>query len=139
MFGSKKNENGTVMSKSNVASPSNALNSLVQGTEVTGTIKAANDFRIDGSLKGDLVCDSKVIIGASGFVDGEVTCENALIEGKFEGTLVVKDMLQIRTNASVSGDISYGKLEVDAGAEINGTCKMINSSIKHKSKKEVVA
>lgn len=139
MFGSKKNENGKVMSNGTNTSPSNALNSLVQGTEVTGKIKANNDFRIDGSLNGDLTCDSKVIIGATGSVDGEISCENALIEGKFDGTLVVRDMLQVRSNASLNGDISYGKLEVDAGAEINGTCNMINSSVKNKKQKEVVS
>lgn len=139
MFGSKKNENGKVMSNGINANPSNALNSLVQGTEITGKIKAGNDFRIDGSLNGDLACDAKVIIGATGSVDGEITCENALIEGKFDGTLVVRDMLQVRSNASLNGDISYGKLEVDAGAEINGTCNMINSSLKNKNKKEVVS
>lgn len=139
MFGSKKNENGKPMSNGVSASPSNALNSLVQGTDITGKIKAANDFRIDGSLNGDLACEAKVIIGATGHVEGEITCENALIEGSFDGTLVVRDMLQVRSNAKVNGDISYGKLEVDSGAEINGTCNMINSSSKNKKQKELVS
>lgn len=139
MFGSKKNENGKVMSNGMNPSPSKGLNSLVQGTEVTGNIKAVNDFRIDGSLNGELKCDAKVIIGTTGIVDGDVTCENALIEGKFDGTLVVRDMLQVRSNASISGDISYGKLEVDAGAEINGTCNMLNSAVKNKKQKELVS
>lgn len=118
-------------------SSSHSLNSLVQGTAVEGKIKATNDIRIDGSIKGDLVCDSKVIIGPSGVVEGTIKCENAVIEGRFEGNMYVKDLLNIRESAKVVGEVSYGKLIVQSGAVISGSYQVAgeksNGSVKNPS------
>ncbi len=124
MFGSnkpKKVESKHVKS----SSPStNALNSLVQGTFVEGKIKATNDIRIDGTIKGELFCDSKVIIGPSGVVEGTIKCKNAVVEGRFNGNLIVKELLNIRETAKVKGEVSYGKLVVQSGAVISGSYKV---------------
>ena len=124
MFGSKKNE--PVVKKSNGMSgaPSHALNSLVQGTEVKGTITSDSDIRIDGKLTGNLECATKLIIGPTGSIDGDVQCENALIEGNFHGNLLVRSTLHIKENAKVQGDVKTDKLIVDQGAEFNVTCNM---------------
>ena len=118
MFGSnkpKKDDNKPS------APSSNSLNSLVQGTFIEGKIKATNDIRIDGTIKGELFCDAKVIIGSSGVVEGTIKCQNAVIEGRFDGTLLVKDLLNIRETAKVTGDVKYGNLVVQSGAIISGS------------------
>ncbi|MEN0003990.1 MAG: polymer-forming cytoskeletal protein [Bacteroidota bacterium] len=106
------------------SSGSHSLNSLVKGTMIEGTVKASSDIRIDGTIKGNLHCDSKVIIGPTGLIDGEVRCMNAVIEGKFEGTLHVKELLNIRESAVVNGDVTTSKLVVQPGAVFNVTCTM---------------
>ncbi|MBK9378419.1 MAG: hypothetical protein IPM86_09365 [Saprospiraceae bacterium] len=55
MFGSKNND----PAKNQVSLTQSALNSLVSGTSVEGTISADNDIRIDGYLKGILNCKEK--------------------------------------------------------------------------------
>jgi len=124
MFGSKKNEPTVKKSNGLSAAPSHSLNSLVQGTEVKGTIRADSDIRIDGTLIGDLDCATKLIIGSSGSIEGNVICENALIEGSFSGNLTVKSTLHIKENAQIEGDIKTDKLIVDQGAVFNVTCNM---------------
>ena len=54
MFGTKKNEGTAKKSSSNGAAHSHALNSLVQGTLVKGTVSSESDIRVDGTLEGDL-------------------------------------------------------------------------------------
>ncbi len=103
---------------------SHSLNTLVKGTFVEGTVKSESDIRIDGVIKGSLNCTAKVIIGPSGFIEGEVRCANAVIEGKFEGSLIVSELLNIRENAKVSGDVKTNKLIVQSGAVFNVDCKM---------------
>jgi len=140
MFGSKKNENTVKKSNNISAGPSHALNSLVQGTTVNGTVTSESDIRVDGTLTGDLNCAAKIIIGSSGMVEGDVKCENALIEGSFKGNLVVRDTLHIRENAKIEGDIRTEKLIVDQGAVFNVSCNMGGSSapsINSKSEKVV--
>ncbi|TAK30939.1 MAG: polymer-forming cytoskeletal protein [Saprospiraceae bacterium] len=124
MFGSKDKSKD---SGKNIipAAATHSLNSLVQGTHVEGKIKAASDIRVDGTIKGDLDCESKVIIGPTGGMEGTIRCNNAVIEGKFEGHLHVKELLNIRETAKVVGEVTYGKLVVQSGAIINGTYNMV--------------
>ena len=105
MFG---NSNSDQKNKANgiTSAASTATNSLVHGTTIEGSIQADKDIRIDGSLTGSLHCKGKVIIGPTGQISGEITCENAVIEGKFEGILVVGDVLHVKETAKIEGDVS---------------------------------
>ena len=88
MFGSKKNkEVNTNKDSGLVSSKSGSLNTLVKGTSIKGDIKAESDIRVDGKIDGTLTCNAKVIIGQTGVVEGEITCVNAVIEGRFDGNL----------------------------------------------------
>lgn len=132
MFGNKKAD--PVLSKGNNSiSPGNvALNSLVKGTLIEGTVSSESDIRIDGNLKGTLICKAKVILGPTGVIEGEIKCVNAVIEGKFQGTLYVEELLQIRETADVTGDVYTNKLNVQPGANFNGAVKMANEAPKAK-------
>lgn len=122
MFGGKE-KSGTV--KSNISSASvGALNTLVEGTVIEGQVTAKSDIRIDGMIRGNLNCDGKVIIGITGFIEGQINCTNAVIQGKFEGTLNVKELLNVRESAKINGEVTTGKLIVESGAVFNVTCKM---------------
>ncbi len=126
MFGSKNSSNEN--NKNAVGPlPQGALNSLVAGTQVEGTITAESDIRIDGFLKGILVCKGKVIIGPKGSIEGEIKAQNAMIEGKFKGIVQIDDLLQVKETASVEGEINTDKLAVSPGAKFNVTSKMTST------------
>lgn len=123
MFGSKKEKS----TKSNNLIPSsnaNTFNSLVQGTAITGDITADSDIRIDGKLVGDLECAAKVVIGPTGEVEGNINCQNAVIEGRYKGNLYVHELLQVKEKAEVNGTITTDKIIVQSGAIFNVTCNM---------------
>ncbi len=124
MFGNKKKEETKAVSKKTSAAPTNALNSLVKGTLIEGEINSESDIRIDGTIKGSLICKAKVIIGPTGFIEGEVKCANAIIEGRMQGVLRVSELLNVRETADVSGEIYTNKLIVQSGAIFNVGCKM---------------
>ncbi len=128
MFGSNKNkeDNSAKPAKKAGASPINALNSIVQGTTIEGDIKSDADIRIDGVIKGTITCNAKVIVGPTGLVEGSINCKNAMVEGRFEGTLHVKELLNVRETAEINGEIFTKKLIVQSGAVFNVTCKMGN-------------
>jgi cytoskeletal protein CcmA (bactofilin family) len=126
MFGNTKNEtksNGVISTPSTSSS-----NSLVQGTNIEGTVHADKDMRIDGTMKGTLICKGKVIIGPTGTIIGDVQCENAVIEGRFDGILTVGEVLHIKETARIEGDISTQKLIVQPGSIFNVKCKMGNQN-----------
>jgi len=122
MFGNTKNEtktNGVISTPSTTTS-----NSLVQGTNIEGTVQAEKDIRIDGTMKGTLICKGKLIIGPTGTIIGDVQCENAVIEGRFEGILAVGEVLHVKETAKIEGDITTQKLIVQPGSIFNVKCKM---------------
>jgi cytoskeletal protein CcmA (bactofilin family) len=134
MFGSTKETEDS--KKTVVTSPAGALNALVKGTVIEGTVRCDSDLRVDGTIKGKLSCQSKVIIGPTGMVDGEIRCQNAVIEGAFKGKLYVTELLNVRESAEVDGEIVTNKLIVQSGAKFNVACKMdvgasSNGTVKH--------
>lgn len=115
-----------------------SLNSIVEGTIIEGDVRTESDIRIDGTLIGTLNCQGRVIIGPRGKFDGEVQCENALIEGSFSGNITVRDSLTVNETAQISGDINTDKLVVHSGAVFNVACAMgIKSNEPRRSRKTV--
>lgn len=124
MFGNNKPKETGKAGPVLPAATTHALNSIVQGTSVEGDIRSVSDIRIDGSIKGSLVCEAKLIIGPSGSVEGEVKCKNAVVEGKFEGDLTVTELLTLKESARVNGKIRYHKLVVQPGAALVGDVRL---------------
>lgn len=121
MFGNKKTN---VADSGMTTSNSSAINTLVEGSTTDGTITTKSDLRIDGTVTGHINCGGKLIIGGNGKVEGEVTCQNAVIEGHFKGELKVHEVLDVRETANVQGEIKTAKLLVQNGATFNGNCDM---------------
>jgi len=120
MFGNKK---GTTPSVSNSTSSSN-INTLVEGTSAEGTINTSSDLRIDGQVNGTVNCGGKLIVGPTGNVEGDINSQNAVIEGRVQGNIIIQDILDVRETATVNGEIKTGKLLVQNGATFTGNCDM---------------
>lgn len=99
-------------------------NVIAKSTTIVGEIKSEGDYRIDGSLEGNLTIKGKVIIGTSGVVKGDIVASSADIEGETSGKLKVEKTLTVKANASISGDVTVGKLSIEPGATFNASCAM---------------
>ncbi|WP_347373652.1 polymer-forming cytoskeletal protein [Aequorivita sp. Q41] len=104
--------------------PGTAQNRINEGTKLKGDVSSTGFFRIDGTIEGNVKTPSKVVLGKSGVIIGTLTCENADIEGRFEGTLQVSGTLSLRATAVIDGDVTVGKLAVEPGATLNASCVM---------------
>ncbi len=129
MFGSGKNEKSSNNS-SGTSSSSNVTNSIVEGTYFKGDIQANNDIRIDGTVEGKLNCSGRVILGPQGKFEGSIQCQNAIIEGTFTGDIAINELLTVKENAVVNGDIKTDKLFVHSGAIFNVSCTMSGQKLK---------
>lgn len=119
MFNSKSNSES---SKGN--SGAGMPNHINGDTVIEGSIKAKGNLRIDGKLTGTLECQGRLVIGASGSVDGDIRCENAEIEGSIKANIVVSELLSLKSTAKVQGDIVTKKLAIEPGASFSGSCSM---------------
>ena len=69
---------------------------------------------------------SKIVIGQSGLIKGNLVCADADVEGTIEGLLKVESLLILRSNAKVTGEITTTKIQIEEGAQFSGQCKMSN-------------
>jgi cytoskeletal protein CcmA (bactofilin family) len=106
-------------------------NRIVEGTTIHGDIVSLADFRLDGELIGNFTSNGKLVIGPAGSVKGDIICNMADIEGKFEGKIQVEDTLNIKESASIIGEVVIGKLSVEPGATFNASCIMLSNTTKH--------
>jgi hypothetical protein len=104
-------------------------NTLIgNGTTITGEIVSKFDIRIDGTFKGNITGDSKVILGQDGIVEGDINCSQADIFGSVKGNLIVKELLNLRGKANITGDIYALKLQIEPTVTFNGKCIMVEAT-----------
>lgn len=124
MFGKKNNENAN---KTTSSSPISKLGSntqsacvIVQGTVIEGDFYSKNDTRLDGTIKGTVKCDARLIMGNQSEIEGKVNSKNATIMGSLSGDLEIEGLLSLGDTARVSGNVKASKMEVAEGAFLNG-------------------
>ena len=81
----------------------NGTTLLSAGTTLKGDISSNNDLRIDGTIIGNVSSTAKIVIGASGNVEGDISGNQADIVGKVSGNIKTKDLLQCNHRAIVAG------------------------------------
>jgi len=106
-----------------------SINLLGTGTIVKGNITATGDFRIDGTLVGSISSKGKVVVGATGSVEGEIICQNADFSGNIKASVSVTELLTLKSSSKLIGDIKTNKLAIEPGAVFSGSCKMEGAGI----------
>lgn len=103
---------------------SNNLNIIGNGTTIVGNIVSQGDMRVDGTLEGNLTTQSKIVIGTTGRIVGEVKCKDCEVAGSVRGKVKVENLLMLRATATVEGEIKTSKLAIEPNAIFTGTCYM---------------
>jgi len=116
----------------------NGTTLISAGTTLKGDISSNADLRIDGTIVGNINSNAKIVIGSSGIVEGDIFGNNADIVGKISGNIRVKELLQLRGDCLVNGNIYAGKLQVEPSATFNGQCHM-GANIVDMTSNELVA
>ena len=89
-----------------------------------GEIHGESTIRIDGHFSGRLSTVGRLVIGVNGFVQGVIDCRDCELEGRIEGDITVNELLALKANSKLEGEVAYGKLAVEPGAVILGTCRL---------------
>lgn len=107
----------------------NSSNVISRETHITGDITAQGNIRIEGTVDGMVKSTSKVVIGDSSTIKGNIVSAEAEISGKVEGEVVCSDLLFLKKTAFINGNITTQKLVVENGAVFNGKCQMNSNSL----------
>jgi cytoskeletal protein CcmA (bactofilin family) len=104
----------------------NNVSHISAGTVIKGEISSLADIRVDGTVQGKVYSQGRVVVGEEAVIIGTLACGNVDFWGKIEGDIYVKDTFSLKGTASVNGNIHVRRIQVEMGAQINGTCSMIN-------------
>jgi cytoskeletal protein CcmA (bactofilin family) len=110
--------------KNSSGSNATELNFIGKGTYIEGNIKTESSLRVDGIVKGKLICKNTLTLGENGQIEGDVEASNAIIGGKIKGKIIVGDKLVLESKSSLKGELKAKKLIIDEGAVFDGTSDM---------------
>jgi cytoskeletal protein CcmA (bactofilin family) len=111
------NGNGTVST-----TPEGATCIIAKGTVIEGKITTSENIRIDGTIKGEVRCDKRLVMDAGGLIEGNVFAGESTIKGRVVGTVSVTNTLHLLESSFIKGDIKAKKLHVEEGAKYDGKC-----------------
>ncbi len=119
MFG-----NNNKNQKMNEEELSNSSNIIGKGTTLEGNIESFGNIRIEGRIIGSVKSKSKIALGQSSYIEGDILALNAEIAGEVSGKVEVSELLILKPSAVINGDIITNKFIVESGATFNGSCRM---------------
>ena len=112
-----------------VAPNPNTVSRIASGTTIIGgEIKTSCEIRFDGDYTGNIISDSRVIVGEEAHLKGEIHCVSLDVWGVLEGDVVVKDTMTLKGDASFTGHVVSGRLVIELGAKFEGDNHQYNEN-----------
>lgn len=115
---------GNMAKNTEIEPISNTLNIVGFGSEIKGEVTTTGDIRIDGTLQGNISVKGKIVIGETGRIVGNVICKQCDVIGVVEGNITTYDLLSLKANCNVQGDMLCTKLSIEPSAKFSGKCDM---------------
>ena len=103
----------------------NDVSRISQGAAIRGDLSSSTDIRVDGQVDGTLFSEGKVVVGESARLSGKLFGTMIDFWGKMDGDVFVSDTLSLKSSSVVNGNIHVRRIQVEMGAQINGSFKMI--------------
>jgi cytoskeletal protein CcmA (bactofilin family) len=89
---------------------------------VNGDLQAADDLVIEGQIDGAIWCDGfAVTIAPDARVTGDVIARDITVHGTLVGTLMAREVVDIRPEAVVTGRVVSTRFILNDGASFNGS------------------
>jgi cytoskeletal protein CcmA (bactofilin family) len=102
---------------------------------IKGEISGAEALYIDGRIEGKIsLPDNRVTIGRNGSVQANISAREVVVMGKVSGNIDCSDRVDIRSEGSVTGDVSTVRISVEDGAVLKGGIQV--KSGEHKQDKQ---
>ena len=94
------------------------------GTRIEGNLIVTGGVHLEGYVKGNVTTGPEgtavLSIGPQGVVEGVVEVPRVVVHGEVRGDIRARDKVELGAGARVSGNVSYGVIEMAAGAVIQG-------------------
>ena len=101
------------------------MNTIIgKDTVITGTLDVKGAIRVDGTVKGKLICNDCVTIGVTGLVEADLEAATAVVAGRLIGNILSADKIELQAKCEMEGDIKTKSLVIEQGAAFSGSYNM---------------
>ncbi len=97
---------------------------IQEDTIIKGKIRNCRQMEIRGFVEGELAAES-VLIHQGGTFYGTLKTDQADIAGSLQGEVFVKNLISIRSSGSVNGNVRYGQLAMEMGADLSAELRNV--------------
>lgn len=95
-----------------------------QYSNFDGTYNSARDLRVEGQVKGTIVCKGTLHVAQGATVKASVEAEAISVAGELEGEINCRGRLELLQTGRVKGQISTQSLVIHEGAVYEGDLEM---------------
>ncbi len=101
------------------------MNTIIgKDTVINGTLDVKGALRVDGTVKGKIICSDCVTVGATGIVEAEIEANTAIIAGRMMGNINTSEKIELQAKCEMEGDLKTKSLIIEQGAVFCGACNM---------------
>ena len=93
-----------------------------KGVTIKGQIFSREDLTIDGEVDGSVeLQEHRLTIGEKGTIRADVSAREVVVLGSIHGSVEASEKIEIRKQASITGDIKASPIETEDGAYLKGS------------------
>lgn len=121
----------------------NTIDTIIsQGAQFDGDLTISSNLFVDGTINGSIRSDNSkvnvVSVGLNGDVTGDIFAPYVVIFGKVTGDVHAAEKVELKPGAHIEGNLYYKVIEMNAGAEVNGSMNALGEAaqLEHKTAEE---
>ena len=97
------------------------MSTIARTIAVKGEVRSTEDITVEGRIDGPISCESgSVVISPSAHVTGNIVARDITVFGRTAGHLVATEVVDVRPDATVTGQVTSKRFILDAAAYFNG-------------------
>jgi cytoskeletal protein CcmA (bactofilin family) len=97
--------------------------------QIKGEVIGSESLYIDGNIEGTInLPDSRVTVSRDALVSANITAREVVVLGKVSGNIYASDRVDIRSEGSLTGDVTAGRITIGEGAYFKGGIDIRKSS-----------
>jgi cytoskeletal protein CcmA (bactofilin family) len=115
--------------KTNTNGTDGLMNTIIgKDTVVDGTLDVKGALRVDGTVRGKVICSDCVTVGATGLIEADIEGNTAVVAGHVVGNINTSEKIELQAKCEMEGDLKTKSLVIEQGAIFCGGCNMKNSA-----------
>ncbi len=101
---------------------------ISEDTYLKGDVRNGGRIEVFGYIEGSVTGD-QLVVKQGGRCYGTIKVDAADVHGDLQGQVFVKQLITIRGSGSVSGDVQYGRLAMEMGANLTAEVRNVPPTI----------